>query len=238
MARGSEGVRPDAVLSHYSAAALWRLVKWDGRPPDVTMTTRRSTRGSASIGRRSLERTIHRGIPVTTLAGRSTISPRCCRSTQLRRAVREAYNQRLVTTAELARAQSKALRRIAADLKPTRNVLEDAVLDLLRRAGFEEPLVNQPLGCYEPDFRWRHRNLIVEADGAETHDHDLARHDDAVRQKQLEGWGYRVVRVSWRQAVLRPARTVARLRAEELRSRAATQPEPEPAPASSLPKAA
>ncbi len=228
---------PDAVLSHYSAAALWRLVKWDGRPPEVTIrTTNAATApGHPRPPHRPFRAAVHKGIPVTsparTLDDLSSVLP----FKELRRAVREAYNQRLITTAELARARSKALRRIAADLQPTRNVLEDTVLDLIREAGFEDPLVNRPLGEYTPDFRWPHRGLIIEADGAETHDHDLARHDDAVRTRRL---GERVVRVSWRQAVLQPARTVARLRAEELRSRAATQPDPAPTPASSLPEAA
>jgi len=84
---------------------------------------------------------------------------------------------------------------------------------------FDEPLVNLPLGEYKPDFRWPHRGLIVEADGAATHDNDLARHDDAVRTGHLPD---RVVRVTWKQAVRQPAKTVARLRAEER----ATRPPP------------
>src|SRR4051812_1206016 len=36
---------PGAVLSHYSAAALWGLLKWDGRDPEVTATHPRRHKG-------------------------------------------------------------------------------------------------------------------------------------------------------------------------------------------------
>ena len=116
-------------------------------------------------------------------------------------------------------SQVEATPAIAADIVPTESILEDLVHDLIREAGFDEPLVNVPLGSYKPDFRWPHRGLIVEADGAGTHDNDLARHDDAVRTDHLPD---RVVRVTWKQAVLQPAKTVARLRAEERARRGAS----------------
>jgi very-short-patch-repair endonuclease len=226
-----------AVLSHFAAAALWGFVKWDGRWPEVTIpkTQRRAHPGITVHRATRVERTLHKGIPVTpplrTLVDLSSVLP----YKQLRRAVREAYFQRLITTRELATARPRILREIAADIAPTRNDLEDAVLDLIRRAGFDEPLVNQRVGDYVPDFRWPHRGLIVEADGAQAHDHDLARTDDARRAAALNEL---IVRVSWRQAVLQPARTLARLRAVERRSRAATPPEPKPEPSSPPPPAA
>jgi len=221
-----------AMLSHYAAAALWGLVRWDGRRIDVTTTTRRSHPGLRTHRTTRPERTLHKNIPVTTVARTLDDLASVLPFKALRRAVREAYRLKLITTAELARARSKRLRAIVADIQPTRSVLEDVVHDLIREAGFEDPLVNVALGDYVPDFRWPHRSLIVEADGAETHDNDLARHDDAIRTANLPD---RVVRVSWRQAVLQPARTIARLRAEELRSRVAIPP---PGAPSALPRAA
>src|SRR4051812_10422652 len=175
----------DAALSRYAAIALWDLLEWDGRPIAVSATTRRTHPGLRIHRTTRLERAFHKGIPVTpplrTLVDVSSMLP----FNQLRRAARNAFNQRLVTSKDLATARSPALRRIAADLQPTANEFEDLVLDLIREAGFEEPLVNQRLGRYIPDFRWPHRNLIVEADGAQTHDHALARHDDARRTREL-----------------------------------------------------
>src|SRR4051812_39064769 len=192
----------DAALSHYAGTALWDLLEWDGRPIEVPTTTKRSPPGLRIPRTTRLERVVHKSIPVTpplrTLVDLSSMLP----FNQLRRAAKEAFNQRLVTPGDLARARSPQLRAIAADLQPTANEFEDLVLDLIRQAGFEDPLVNQRLGHYVPDSRSPRRNLIVEADGAGPHDHALARHDDAKRTRDLR---HDVLRISWRQATLQPA---------------------------------
>jgi len=91
------------------------------------------------------------------------------------------------------------------------------VLDLMLDGGLEHPDVNVPLMLggrrVIPDFRWPRERLVVEADGAAWHDNKVAREDDAERQALLEASGERVVRVTWQQAVERPAETLARFRA-------------------------
>ena len=62
-----------------------------------------------------------------------------------------------------------------------------------------------------PDFRWPELRLVVEADGAAWHDSKLAREDDAERQALLEAHGEHLLRVTWDQAVTRPAETVKRV---------------------------
>ena len=47
--------------------------------------------------------------------------------------------------------------------------------------------------------------MILETDGAATHDQPLARADDARRQALLEAHGYTVLRTTWRQLVGQPA---------------------------------
>ena len=54
---------------------------------------------------------------------------------------------------------------------------------------------------------------MIEADGAQWHDHQLAREDDAERQARLEANGDRVIRVSWKQATFNPTQTIARIKA-------------------------
>ncbi len=107
-------------------------------------------------------------------------------------------------------------RIVATGPAPTRSVLEDAVLDLLLRGGFAYPDVNVPLVLdgrrVVPDFRWPAQQLVVEADGAAWHDHRLAREDDAERQALLEAHGEQVLRVTWDQAIERPAQTLTRIR--------------------------
>lgn len=217
-----------AILSHFSAAALWRLVEWDGREPEVTVPGAGTLRvpGVRVHRPRTLKRSewrSHKGIPVTiperTLTDLASILP----YKPLRRATREALAIRLVSLRSLSRAierrgtfrGKRTLLRVLADAAPTRTELEDVVLDLVLDAGFAPPDVNVPLVIagrrLVPDLRWHDQQVIVEADGGQWHNHALARADDAERQALLEANGERIVRVTWRQATLQRTETIARL---------------------------
>jgi very-short-patch-repair endonuclease len=167
---------PGAVLSHYSAAVLWGLLKWDGRDPEVTAPHPRRHEGIRAHRSDHIERVYRNGIPVTPVARTlidisATAPPR-----QLRRAVNEALNQRLIKPYDLVTSKhrgAKKLRAILVDAAPTMNDFEDLVLPLVRDAA--------------------------------THDQPLARADDARRQAVLEANGYTVLRTTWRQLVGQPA---------------------------------
>jgi len=104
---------------------------------------------------------------------------------------------------------------LATGAAPTRSELEDAVLDLLLRGGFAHPLVNEPLFIagrrIVPDFLWPEQRLVIEADGAH-HDDPFERVADRERQRILEAHGFRVIRITWVQAIARPGRTLRRCR--------------------------
>jgi very-short-patch-repair endonuclease len=217
-----------AVLSHYAAAALWGIVDWDYRLVEVTVV-RSSTPLTESIRvhrSRCLERAdvrLHRGIrvtsPVRTLIDLAAILD----YKTLRRAVRQALSHNLVTLGDLARARlrlgprrgARNLARVLATAAPTRSELEDVVLDLILAGGLEQPDVNVPRSIEGrnviPDFRWPSVRLVLEADSRRHHDDPLARADDIERQALLERDGDHVERVTWQQAVARPAQTIARL---------------------------
>lgn len=219
------------MLSHFSAAALWGFVDWDDRVPETTVPGP-GGRGhdgirvhrSALLERRDVMR--RDGIPVTsaarTLLDLAVLLP----YRPLRRAVREAMAQRWVGVRQLVevmartgpRRGTRKLARIVADgYTPTESVLSDIVLDLILAGGFERPDVAVPLVLegrrFVPDFRWAEQRIIVEADGAQWHDHKLAREDDAERQAFLEAHGERLVRVSWNEAVSKQRQTLTRLTA-------------------------
>jgi very-short-patch-repair endonuclease len=218
-----------AVLSHYSAAALWRIVEWDERHPEVTVrdTTPRIHNGICVHRTRFLDPSDvrrHLRIPATSPARTALDLCSQLADRPARRAVREALSVGLLNPRQLVRILegqarrpgAKRLRRIvAAGLAPTRSELEDVVLDLILAAGLRSPDVNVPIVLdgrhIVPDFRWPDRQLIVEADGRAWHDNKLAREDDAERQALLEAHGERVVRVSWDQAVSHAAQTIRRL---------------------------
>ena len=220
-----------AVLSHFSAAAFWGLVDWDGRHPEVTIPrsvggNRPGIRVHRSGVLESRDLTIRQGIPVTMPARTLIDLAAVVDQRQLRRAVRQALSLKRVRMAQLGEVLARLRPRrgcaklalvLADGHMPTRSELEDVVLELILRAGFEPPEVNVPLRIggrfIIPDFRWPEQKLVVEADGATWHDNKLAREDDAERQALLESHGERVVRVTWGQALKRGPQTLERLRA-------------------------
>ena len=219
---------PTAVLSHLSAAALYGLVRWDDRYPEVTTTTTRTHRGIRTHRSSVLEVqdiTRRHNIPITTPARTLVDLAATLDYRALRRTVREAQRN-LVTIPQIVQTQDRlGPRRGTANLTkilatghaPTRSELEDAVLDLLLNAGFEHPDVNRPLHVdgrtLIPDFRWPDQHLIIEADGAEWHDDRLTREDDAEKQALLEAHGERVLRVTWAQTIAQRKQTIERIRA-------------------------
>ena len=208
-----------AVLSHFSAAALWEIVTWDDRFPEVTVedttpVARHGLRVHRTIALARADRATRDGIPVTAPARTLVDLAAQLPYPALRRAVRQAQALRLVDVTTLLRARARlgprrgaaALGRVlATGPAPTRSELEDAVLDLILRGGLAHPDVNVPLRIagrrVVPDLRWPAGRLVVEADGARWHDDPLARADDAERQALLEAHGERVLRVTWQQAV-------------------------------------
>jgi Protein of unknown function (DUF559) len=221
----------DAVLSHFSAAALLGLVRWDGRYPEVTVV-RAGTRvhqgirvhRSQTLGAPDVAR--YQGIPIISPARTLVDLAGALDYRRLRRAVRQAQSLRLLGLRDLTetlarlgpRRGSRNLRMIlATGPAPTRSELEDTVLDLLLGGGLEHPDVNAPLVVagrrVVPDFRWPRQKLVVEADGAAWHNDRLSREDDAERQALLEAHVERVLRVTWEQAITRPRQTLVRVRA-------------------------
>jgi len=168
--------------------------------------------------------TTWQGIPVTTaertLLDLAAVVP----EQQLRRAMRQSQFLGLTSLSSLVailrepgptRGRKAFARVIATGAAPTRSELEDAVLDLLLRGGFAHPLVNAPLYLsgrrIVPDFLWPEQRLVIEADGTH-HDDPFERAADRERQAILEAHGYRVIRITWAQAIGRPRGTLRRCR--------------------------
>ena len=110
------------------------------------------------------------------------------------------------------RRGARKLRAILATAAPTANEHEDMVLAVLTRAGLPMPEVNERLGDYVPDFRWKEQGVILEADGRRFHDHLLARADDRVREAVLVDDGETMLHSTWQETVTRPDALVRRVR--------------------------
>ena len=202
--------RPQPLLGRRALA----LLKWDYRDPEVTARNPRRHNGIRAHRSQNIERTFRKGIPVTpplrTLIDLSSMLPYAT----LRRAVNEALNQRLVKPHELVttnhRGASK-LRAVVASGPPHATSSKTSSTPSSKTSRSHTPTSlssgTSPTSC------WPAHRLILEADGRETHDQLLARADDKARQRVLEAHGYRVLRVTWRQATTQPAKLQTRLRA-------------------------
>ena len=198
----------EAVVSHRSAAVLWRMLPPLDGPVEVTVP--------GDGGREKRKRVwVHRSatliadvqtrrfnVPVTiprrTLRDlRRTAAPQISQ-----RAIRRALDLRLISNEDLER-----------DDDLTRSELERLFLTLCRRQRLPQPEVNVRIGPYEVDFLWRSQRVIVETDGFRHHGNRLAFESDRARDAQLQARGYTVLRFTYRQARESPGVLAASLRA-------------------------
>jgi hypothetical protein len=222
-------VGEDAVISHLTAAIAWGFWRYGElcAPLDVLvprgLRKRRDIRVHTTIDLPAGDRTRRHGVPITTPARTvADLATVVYSDHAYRRAVHEAYAQRLVTQpqleAQVARRRCRRLAEIIADgPRPTRSELEDAVDDLLTRHGLRPPHTNAGIpglpAWVEVDFFYPAQRLVIEADGARFHDTPIRQAADRRKQSLLEGHGLRVLRLRWEDAQPeREAQTVARVR--------------------------
>ena len=187
-----------AVLSHRSAAVLWRLLGDAKGYPDVSVPTTggRSKRDGIRVHRRlSLapnEVTRRRNIPVTKPA--RTIA-------DLKRAVPAAEHRRAVRQAEVFGYPTGL-----DATEPTRSELEDLFLQLCRRHQLPAPEVNVRVAGHEVDFLWCEQKLVVETDGFRYHRGHAAFEEDHQRDLDLRTGGFAIQRYTYHQVTSEPKR--------------------------------
>ncbi|HEY1595310.1 MAG TPA: DUF559 domain-containing protein [Thermoleophilaceae bacterium] len=204
---------PDAVLSHWSAAAHWSLLGWrGGAAVDVSVTTHRrrtaATRTHWVPGLNPSERTLRHGIPITTVARTLLDLAPIATPKQLRRATNQAEREGLLNPQAVQELIARHPRRagmkafvavtaaVTAGTSRTRSDLEADFLTLCRRAGIERPVVNGEVEGYEVDMHWPGTNLIVELDSWEYHRTPTSFDQDRRKDAHLKLCGYTVIRVS------------------------------------------
>ena len=205
-----------AVLSHLSAAALWGMVPPRSRAADIT-TPRRLRRPAIHIHCASLpadEITLHDRIPVTTVSRTLFDLAGVVSVHQLRRAVHEAEIRRLWDSLSLAdllerhprRPGAAAIRELirSPDAGITRGIFEERFLDFLDANRFQRPATNVTFRLgdrfIEADCVWWEERVIVELDDHTTHGTRFAYERDRARDRTLVAAGWRVIRITWRQA--------------------------------------
>jgi very-short-patch-repair endonuclease len=175
---------PGGVLSHESAAALWRICRdRRGRTHvSVEIGARHRQRGIVAHRRSSLpdrDMTRRRNIPVTTpvltlidLATRLPAGP-------LEAAINEADKLDLVSPPRLraeldGRSGQRGVRPLRAILDRatfvlTESELERRFLPISARAGLSRPQTQRHVNGFRVDFYWPDLGLVVETDGLRYH---------------------------------------------------------------------
>jgi very-short-patch-repair endonuclease len=232
---------PGAVVSHRSAAALWRMPGFNAGPIEVLTrhgtTHHRLERGAVHESRRlpAHHTKMIDGLPVTSMA-RTLCDlaslPWGMHPQRLERAMDNALALRLTTCEELWRVWgdlvSKGrrgvvlLRALLAErlpgYVPPATELEAIFRDVTRAAGIEDAIRQLDIGGDDwigrIDFTFRRQRVLVEVDGRLGHFSVLDRKRHAVRDKALQDAGWTVLHFTWEDLVSRPQWVVAQLRKE------------------------
>ena len=206
-----------AVLSHRSAAELWRIRGGSRDRTEMTVAVRRAQVRAVQCHFAPLpedEVTTVRGIRVTivprTLLDLAAVLPRVDVEAALKQADVLRLTDRLSLPDLVARYPlhrgAKTARAILAARTPAgvpRNVFEIAFLEFLDAHSLPRPEVNAWLTvagkAIEVDCLWRDRGVIVELDGRGSHDTAHSFESDRTRDRELAVAGWRVVRITRRQ---------------------------------------
>jgi very-short-patch-repair endonuclease len=200
---------PGAVVSHLSAAYLYKLLPFPAQPGPVHITV-------PGMHIRRLENVrVHRAqlrhwefrerhnIPLTAPVRTILDLAGCATDAHLEAAVAEACALRVLTIHQLSRAIGPGRRgavRLRALLdagpKRTRSTPERILLAALRAAGIDGFLTNERIGRWEADFYWPSHCLVVEVDAYSTHSSPTAFERDRRKDAELGALGLEVQRFS------------------------------------------
>lgn len=217
-----------AVLSHSSAAALWRIGSEQSSVIELSLPSpsRRCRPGLRIHQRPSLQRrdlTSEFGIPVTTPI--QTLIDMGLRLDRrgIERMINEADKYDLVHPPGLRRALDQRagepgaarLRRILdrRTFRLTKEELERRFLPLARKVGLPVPLTGQWVNEFEVDFYWPDLGLVVETDGLRYHRTPAEQARDRLRDQAHTAAGLTQLRFTHEQVRYEPEHVLAVLRA-------------------------
>ncbi|HEX7279602.1 MAG TPA: DUF559 domain-containing protein [Solirubrobacterales bacterium] len=210
---------PEAVLSHWSAAALWAIRPNSRERIDVTVPHRSR---SGDLIRRHIspvpddERAVKEGIPVTsaprTIFDLAAAEPLDVVENLLREMERLELRDRLSLRDLLdrhpgrrgARKVRSALERLKEEPAGSkRSKLEERFAPFLRHHHLPLPRFNDWIMVgnkrYKVDCHWPGPGQIVELDGWQSHKTRTAFREDRARDRRLRVAGYSVTHITWNQ---------------------------------------
>jgi very-short-patch-repair endonuclease len=222
-----------AVLSHWSAAALWMIRPNLRSVIDVTCPHKSRTWDGIRRHHKALpadEVTVEEGIPVTsvprTILDMAATEPidvveNLLREMEFRQLWDRLSLPRLIERYPGRRGVRRvklALERLEEDpVGRKRSPLEERFSPFLRRYHLPLPRYNDWILVggkrYQVDCHWPELRQIVELDGWQAHRTRTAFRDDRARDRRLKVAGYSVIHITWNQLDDEPEAVAADLRA-------------------------
>lgn len=222
---------PDAVLSHWSAAAHWGFRSHGGGTVHVTSPRKSKPHGPIQRHRAILrpdELTAHDGIPVTTVPRTNLDLAAVSGVHVVESALRQCEYLRLYDPLSLwdlvernpghrgNRAVRTALGKLEGTPGEVNEGLEERFLAFLDACDLPRPELNPWVEAqghrYKVDCLWRSQRLIAELDSWQAHGTRSAFQSDKSRDRRLLLAGYATTRVTWHQLDDEPAALAADLR--------------------------
>lgn len=220
-----------AMLSHHSAARLWRLMPLAAEWIDVTAPPGRVIRRDGIVAHESVvardETDVVDGIPVTSPFRTVFDLAAVLKLRELERVWHEAEVRGLRDRVSLpmllerypGRRGARNLRALLQEPEPvgfTRNDFEEGFVAFIDAFGFSRPHMNADLAVrgriFEIDALWFEEKMTVELDSHSVHGTRKRFESDRLRDRILVAEGYRTVHVTWRQLQKEPEEIAADLR--------------------------
>lgn len=199
---------PGAAVSH-ATAAQWRGLI-DYAPAVIEVSSPRkidSWPGIRVYGRRSFERWLYNGVPVTSIEQTALDLAAVAEFKLVRKALARLDFRHQLDLAALEAAcgngkpGSRALRGALAVHEPrlarANGPLEYDFFEWCERWGVPLPLVNERLHGVLVDAYWPINQVVVELDGDDNHSSPAQRRRDKANDLKLRGHGLVVVRYDW-----------------------------------------
>jgi hypothetical protein len=188
----------DAALSGRAAAHLWGVIKGSAPAAEVTASAKRRVHGVTTHRARGIERTTHRGIPITTvprtlvdLAAHLSLDDlaRACHEAGVRYDTTPQQVQAVLAKRERTRGGANLREILHGDVRVTLSELERRFLGRLGHAGLPLPRTNKPAHGRRVDCRWPEHRLTVELDSYRYHHSRHAWEQDRRREREARARG-------------------------------------------------
>jgi very-short-patch-repair endonuclease len=219
-----------AVASHRSAAALWRLARFEPGPIELTVPRLRHRAVPVIVHRNVLfeaDVVIREAIPVTTPARTLIDIASVCPPDAVEEAFDDALRRKMISIPRMrwrldeieggggrpGVSLMRSLVEARAEGIVSQSVLETRLLRVMMRAGIPKPVSQFQIRDGDEliaivDFAFVAEKVAVEADGYRWHSGRIKWQDDLTRRNRITSLGWRVIHVTWDDLRVRPVEVI------------------------------